>query len=397
MGRLVAVTKDGTLVEEYQYSLNGSREYEMNSLRGIAGRTLNYSDEDHLLTAGDVSYQYDLDGFLTQKGSSADTTSYSYSSRGELIDVNLPDGKYIEYEHDPLGRRIAKRVNGAIVEKYLWQGLTRLLAVYDGSNNLIQRFEYADGRMPVAMIQGGATYYLSYNQVGSLCLVADSSGNVVKRIEYDSFGNIIEDTNPDFKVPFGFAGGLLDIDTGLVRFGHRDYDPEIGRWTAKDPILFEGGDTDLYGYVLNDPINFVDPLGLLLSDTQIANIIFNETRSFSGENVAEARRDIAHVIINGDNALGDNRPVTAPTTANVPPAEASTYSACSNAVSTARAEREWTDPTNGATNFNFRNNDSTAPFYGLPNQTHVGPLNNSYTGGGLNATGVWVNTYGGRP
>ncbi len=262
MGRLVAVTKDGTLVEEYQYSLNGSREYEMNSLRGIAGRTLNYSDEDHLLTAGDVSYQYDLDGFLTQKGSSADTTSYSYSSRGELIDVNLPDGKYIEYEHDPLGRRIAKRVNGAIVEKYLWQGLTRLLAVYDGSNNLIQRFEYADGRMPVAMIQGGATYYLSYNQVGSLCLVADSSGNVVKRIEYDSFGNIIEDTNPDFKVPFGFAGGLQDRDTDLVRFGYRDYDPDTGRWTAKDPIGFEGGDTDLYGYVLNDPINLMDPWGL---------------------------------------------------------------------------------------------------------------------------------------
>ena len=45
-------------------------------------------------------------------------------------------------------------------------------------------------------------------------------------------------------------------------FGHRDYDPDIGRWTAKDPIFFAGGDTDLYGYVLNDPINEVDPFGL---------------------------------------------------------------------------------------------------------------------------------------
>ncbi len=178
--------------------------------------------------------------------------------------VTLPDATLIEYVHDPLGRRIAKKVNGTITEKYLWKGLTTLLAVYDGADNLIQRFEYADGRMPVAMIQGGATYYLSYNQVGSLCLVADSSGNVVKRIEYDSFGNIIEDTNPDFKVPFGFAGGLIDNDTGLVRFGYRDYDPEVGRWTAKDPIFFAGGDTDLYGYVLNDPINEIDPLGLFL-------------------------------------------------------------------------------------------------------------------------------------
>ncbi len=97
--------------------------------------------------------------------------------------------------------------------------------------------------------------------VGSLRVVADSVGNVVKKIDYDSFGNIISDTNPSFDMPFGFAGGLHDRDTGLVRFGYRDYDPDIGRWTAKDPILFAGGDTDLYGYVLNDPVNFVDPTG----------------------------------------------------------------------------------------------------------------------------------------
>jgi RHS repeat-associated protein len=98
--------------------------------------------------------------------------------------------------------------------------------------------------------------------VGSLRLVADGSGNVVKRISYDSFGNILEDTNPSFTIPFGFAGGLHDRDTGLVRFGYRDYDPEVGRWAAKDPIGFAGGDTDLYGYVLNDPINYIDPYGL---------------------------------------------------------------------------------------------------------------------------------------
>lgn len=63
-------------------------------------------------------------------------------------------------------------------------------------------------------------------------------------------------------MPFGFADGLHDRDTGLVRFGFRDYDPEVGRWTAKDPIGFWGGDVDLYGYVVNNPINWIDPLGL---------------------------------------------------------------------------------------------------------------------------------------
>jgi len=114
----------------------------------------------------------------------------------------------------------------------------------------------------VAMTQGGNKYYLAYDQVGSLRVVTDSTGTVIKRVDYDTFGNILADSNPGFKVPFGFAGGLYDGDTELVRFGARDYDPAIGRWTAKDPIGFAGGDDDLYGYTLDDPVNGVDPEGL---------------------------------------------------------------------------------------------------------------------------------------
>jgi RHS repeat-associated protein len=262
MGRLLTVIKDGVRVEEYRYDLAGTRIYEMNSLRGISGRNFAYSDEDHLLTAGDATYQYDRDGFLTTRARAAATTRYFYSLRGELLRVDLPDDRIIEYLHDPLGRRIAKKVNGSIVEKYLWQGLTRLLVVYDGSDNLIMRFDYADDRVPFAVEIGGVTYYLAYDQIGSLKVVADGSGNVVKRIEYDSFGNVVEDTNPLFAVPIGFAGGLYDVDTSLVRFGFRDYDSDVGRWTSKDPVGFAGGDTDLYGYVLNDPVNWVDPQGV---------------------------------------------------------------------------------------------------------------------------------------
>lgn len=67
--------------------------------------------------------------------------------------------------------------------------------------------------------------------------------------------------------PFGFAGGIYDQHTELTLFGARDYDAESGRWTAKDPIGFEGGDANLYGYVLNDPLNGIDPEGLLVSAT----------------------------------------------------------------------------------------------------------------------------------
>ncbi len=261
LGRLVSVTKDGTLVEEYRFGPSGNRTFERNLLRGITGRTFTYSDEDHLLASGDTTCQYDADGFLTSKTRGSQVTEFRYSSRGELLSATFSSGTVIEYLHDPLGRRIGKKVNGTVTEKYLWQGMTRLLAVYDGRDNLFMRFQYADSRMPVSMTRGATNYCLTYDQVGSLRTVSDTTGSLVKRIDYDSFGNILSDSNPSLSMPFGFAGGIFDPHTTLVRFGFRDYDPDTGRWTAKDPILFGGEDTNLYGYVQNDPVNFADPDG----------------------------------------------------------------------------------------------------------------------------------------
>ena len=70
-----------------------------------------------------------------------------------------------------------------------------------------------------------------------------------------------QDSNADFQ-DFYYAGGLYDVDTKLTHFKARDYDAQTGRWMSKDPILFAGGDTNLYGYVLQDPVNLIDPTGL---------------------------------------------------------------------------------------------------------------------------------------
>ena len=112
------------------------------------------------------------------------------------------------------------------------------------------------------MIKGGVTYRIIADHLGSPRLVVNTAnGLVIQRLDYDAFGKVITDTNPGFQ-PFGFAGGLYDRDTKLVRFGARDYDAETGRWTAKDPILFEGGQPNLYTYIGNDPINRFDTDGL---------------------------------------------------------------------------------------------------------------------------------------
>src|SRR3989337_3944057 len=103
-------------------------------------------------------------------------------------------------------------------------------------------------------------------------------------------------------MPFGFAGGLHDRDTGLVRFGARDYDPSIGKWTAKDPIDFSGGDVNLFNYVGNDPINWIDPFGLkqrmiginngkpVVVNSQTGAMSIGFTEATSPEDVATANR-----------------------------------------------------------------------------------------------------------
>ncbi|MCG8458517.1 MAG: RHS repeat-associated core domain-containing protein, partial [Holophagales bacterium] len=115
--------------------------------------------------------------------------------------------------------------------------------------------------LPDYMVKGGVTYALIPDHLGSPRLVVDiATGAVAQRLHYDEFGRITLDTNPGFQ-PFGFVGGLYDPQTGLVRFGARDYDPEVGRWTAPDPAGFAGGDPSLYAYASNNPVSFLDMTG----------------------------------------------------------------------------------------------------------------------------------------
>jgi RHS repeat-associated protein len=80
---------------------------------------------------------------------------------------------------------------------------------------------------------------------------------------FDEFGNVLSDTNPGFQ-PFGFAGGIYDVHTSLLRFDARDYDPSTGGWTEKGPIGYNAGDFNLYAYVNNNSITHIDPSGLVL-------------------------------------------------------------------------------------------------------------------------------------
>jgi hypothetical protein len=131
---------------------------------------------------------------------------------------------------------------------------------------------------------------------------------------------------------------------------------------------------------------------------ELANIIFNETRSLSGPGLDNARYAIAHAIRNGEQQFGSGRPFTAPTTVgSISNAERAAYYASYLAAQEADADR-WdnTDPVNGATHFNLRPNNSGGPFQGnasYPLVRNFGPFNNSLPTRQLPATGVYVDIY----
>ncbi len=257
-GRLTDVRKDGTLAAHYGYDDNGNRTL------GPSGQVGVVDAQDRLSTYGTKRYTYGANGELRTKVDAAESSTYTYDVLGSLISVGLP-GRSIEYVIDGVGRRVGKRVGGVLTKGFLYRSRLQPIAELDGAGNVVSSFVYGTRpNVPDVMVKAGETYRLVSDHLGSVRLVVNAAtGAVAQRIDYDEFGVVTSDSNPGFQ-PFGFAGGLYDPDTKLVRFGARDYDAETGRWTAKDPIAFEGDQANLYAYVDGDPLNFVDPDGTIL-------------------------------------------------------------------------------------------------------------------------------------
>ncbi len=256
-GRLVSTARNG-VVTTYTYDANGN----LIMASGTSTVAATFDAQDRLIQYGSASYAYGPNGDLRSRGVSGQTTTYQYDTTGALTAVTLANGTKLTYLIDGKERRVGKFVNGALTQGFIYLDDGKPLVELDAGNNVVSRFIYATrDNVPDYMVRGGITYRLFLDHLGSPRLVVNvATGEIVQRMDFDDFGRVLLDTNPGFQ-PFGFAGGLLDRDTQLVRFGARDYDANSGRWTSKDPVLFAGDDTNLYRYVRGDPINQIDPSG----------------------------------------------------------------------------------------------------------------------------------------
>ncbi len=270
-GRLTQVSRDGTIAERYLYNPKGQRTA---ALYPALGRACEFAYDAHgrLLRAGDVTYAWSPKGALTRREIGGFRTLYRYGDDTRLDALILPNHRRIRYEYGDGLMPVRILCDDQPAVEYLWEDPLRLRACRDLRSGDAWSFAYSGGRIPreailegpIARAYGADRLHLAVHadQVGSIRLLTLPDSRVLKRLEYDSFGNILDDSPEELCFPFGFAGGLRDPFSGLTRFGFRDYDPEAGRFTAKDPLGDTGGDHDLYDYCVDDPVSMNDPSGL---------------------------------------------------------------------------------------------------------------------------------------
>jgi RHS repeat-associated protein len=233
-----------------------------------------YVVNNKLLTWQDKRYRYDAFGRMVEKRSgSRRLQRFAYDAEHRLIEVRTHNGAretVVSMQYDPLGRRIAKTERdsqGYLLgeTRFTWDGL-RLLQ--EQKNSLSSLYVYADGtHEPLARVDGtGVQQRIRYYQNdlnGMPEQLHEPDGKTLWRARYHVWGNTVKEVRqPHFieEQNLRFQGQYLDRETGLHYNTFRFYDPDIGRFTTKDPIGLQGG-FNLYAYAPN-PITYVDPLGL---------------------------------------------------------------------------------------------------------------------------------------
>ena len=246
----------------------------MNRLTSVSGTASN-------------TYSYDGHGNISSKVTQSASYTYSYDDADRLTQVQSSGttGSITQYAYNGLGHRISRQVDApSQTSRYVLDigGLTGpapcVLAETNGSGQVVAYYVYGPGIGLVSKITPqDASFSYHYDGSGNTVCMTDSTGNVVNQYAYDEFGSILDssETTPN---PFRYVGkyGVMDEGTGLAGLlfmRARYYDPEIGRFLSPDPIGFAGGDLNLYAYVRNNPIRWIDPWGLTQEDVNRAILV----------------------------------------------------------------------------------------------------------------------------
>jgi RHS repeat-associated protein len=193
----------------------------------------------------------------------------------------------IEYGYDPMGRRVRRTVDG--VSTYFVMADEDMIAEYEGESMTAKYIHGPGTDEPWALVNRKGAYYYHADGLGSIVAITDGSMRTVQTYEYDFFGNGafggLHDMKNRIKQPYAFTGREFDRETRLYYYRARYYDPGTGRFTQQDPIGYDGG-LNLYAYVGGNPVNAVDPWGLIrLTYTGVYGLVSQYNYSGVSDNI----------------------------------------------------------------------------------------------------------------
>jgi RHS repeat-associated protein len=294
----ITTTSGGTTIDSTTYTLDGvgNRLTKSQPQQSISN-AYTYDTIYRLTQATPTGGSYPTEAFtydnvgnrLTKTNeetpSNNETTTYGYDDENRLTNVQITGNnqtRQLTFAYDPFGRRISKTIVSDGIgtlctapnicprtTTYVYDNQNIILE-YD-SNNIQTRYTHGINiDEPLAVEIKGATtftpHYYHADGLESITALTNTSGSIVQRYEYDSFGNQTITTNGSIQQPYTFTAREYDNETGMYFYRARYYDPKAGRFVTKDPISFAGGDVNLYGYVGNNPVNKKDPYGLVDED-----------------------------------------------------------------------------------------------------------------------------------
>ncbi|KAL7013311.1 hypothetical protein ACKWTF_015326 [Chironomus riparius] len=219
-----------------------------------------YDPADRVIQVGDVEFNtYDSRGFVTRRGEQ----KYRYNNRGQLTHAMERDKFQTWYCYDDLDRMVMWYDEKGNVTQFFYANLMNrnlVTHMHQPKSGRTFRFIYDDRSNLIAVETSDQRFYVATDQNGSPLAYFDVNANVVKQIRRTPFGKIIKDTNPEFYVPIGFHGGLMDPNTNLIYINSRLYDPTVGQWMTPDWERLANNmvlPTDVFTYRFrnNDPIN----------------------------------------------------------------------------------------------------------------------------------------------
>jgi RHS repeat-associated protein len=251
-------------------------------------QSFTYDDMNRLTSAtgiyGDITFTYDSVGNRLSKTENSITDYYAYIPGSNTINfvngdvfkgfahddngnISILNSEVMtgtlggsEYLYNDNGQRIRKTTDGQSVY-YHYDFSGNLIAESDASGSVVTSYIYMGGSRIAKVAMDGTVCYYHNNHLATPEVMTDETGAIVWKADYKPFGGALIDSTSTITNDFRFPGQYFDSETGLHYNWNRYYDPSTGRYLTADPIGLTGG-INLYAYVLNDPVNLIDPEGL---------------------------------------------------------------------------------------------------------------------------------------